>query len=160
MTCSHRSWVPKARTPKDMGDGVGIPAFGEHGNRDDAADGFAEAAFFADGVHDFPQQILIGEVFGLTAVAGTFDDFTAETLDFVGGHLAEIVVQGIAGFKLFAVDQQRARPGKRIAVFVEVAEQGPDGRFPGWWNRLRSPAENRKYSRKPAWMWRCCCRQR
>ena len=39
-----------------MGDGVGIPALGEHGDRHDAANRFAEAAFLADRVHDFPEQ--------------------------------------------------------------------------------------------------------
>ena len=41
---------------QDMGDGIGIPAFREHGNRDDAADRLAEAAFLADRIHDFPEQ--------------------------------------------------------------------------------------------------------
>ena len=51
---------------QNVGDGVGIPALGEHGDRDDAADRFAEAAVLADGVHDFAEQVLIGEVLGLT----------------------------------------------------------------------------------------------
>ena len=107
---------------QNMGDGVGVPAFGEHGNRYHAADRVAEAAFLADGVHDFPQQILIGEVLGLTAVAGAFDDLTTETFDLVGGHGAEVVVQRIPGFELLAVDQERARAGKRVAVLIEISE--------------------------------------
>ena len=35
----------------------------------------------------------------------------------------ELVVQRFAGFELFAVDQQRARTGKRVAVLVEVPEE-------------------------------------
>ena len=124
MTCSQRSWVPKARTPKNMGDGVGVPAFGEHGDRDDAADGIAEAALFADGVHDLPEEILVGEVLGLAAVAGTFDDLAAETVDLVGGHVAEVIVQCLAGFELLAVDQEGPGAGKLVAVFVEIPEQG------------------------------------
>ena len=52
---------------QDVGDGVGVPAFGEHGDRDDAADRVAEPAVLADGVHDLAQQVLIGEVLGLAA---------------------------------------------------------------------------------------------
>ncbi len=37
---------------EDVGDVVGVPPFGEHGNRDDAADVAPERAGFADGVHD------------------------------------------------------------------------------------------------------------
>ncbi len=57
-------------------------------------------------------------------VAGALDDLAAEALDLVGGHVAEVVVERLAGFELLAVDQQGARPGERVAVFVEVAEQG------------------------------------
>jgi len=44
MTCSQRSWVPKARTPSD---GIGVPTFGEHRDGDDATDGSAELAELA-----------------------------------------------------------------------------------------------------------------
>ncbi len=69
----------------------------------------AEAAVLADGVHHFAQQILVGDVFGLAAVAGALDDLPPEALDLVGRHVAEVVVQRFAGFELLAVDQQRAR---------------------------------------------------
>ena len=36
---------------EDVGDGVGVPALGQHRYRDDAADLLAEAARAADGVH-------------------------------------------------------------------------------------------------------------
>ena len=48
-----------------MGDGVGVPAFREHRNRDDAADRAAQLAVLADGVHDFAEQFLVGDVLGL-----------------------------------------------------------------------------------------------
>ena len=51
----------------DVGDGVGVPAFGEHGDRDDAADLFAELAFLADGVHDFAEEVLVLDAVGLFA---------------------------------------------------------------------------------------------
>ena len=109
---------------QNVGDGVGVPAFGEHGNGNHAADGLAEALRLADGVHHFAQQVLVGEGFGLAAIAGAFHDLAAEAFDFVGGHGAEVVVQRFAGFQAFAVDQQRVRAGEGLALLVEVAEQG------------------------------------
>ena len=106
-----------------VGDGIRVPAFGEHGNRYDAANGVAKPAFLADGVHDLPKQMLVGNVLGLASVAGTFDDLAAEAVDLVGSHGAEIAVQGIARFELLAVDQQSAGSAQRVAVLVEVAEQ-------------------------------------
>ena len=107
-----------------MRDGVGVPAFGEHRDRDDAADGATELAGLADGVHDLAEQFLIGDVLAGAGIAGALDDLTAKALDLVGGHAAEVVVERIAGFELLAVDEQRVRARQRIAGgFVEVAEQ-------------------------------------
>ena len=50
-----------------MGDGVRVPAFGQHRHRHDAADRFAESSRFADSVHHLAQQILIGDVLGRPA---------------------------------------------------------------------------------------------
>ncbi len=101
---------------------IGIPPLGEHGHRHDAADGLAEPPLLADGVHDLAQQVLVGQILRLTDVAGAFDDLTTETLDFVGRHRTEVVVQRLAGFELLAVNQQRVGAGKRVAVLIEVAE--------------------------------------
>ena len=106
-----------------VGDGVGVPALGEHRDRDDAADLLAEPAGLADGVHHLAQQVLVGDVLGLLAVAGALDDLAPEALDLVGGHGAEVVVQRLAGFELLAVDQQGVGRAERVAVLVEVAEQ-------------------------------------
>ena len=57
------------------------------------------------------------------AVAGTLDDFAAETLDLFGRHLVEAGIQRVAGFELFAVDQEGAGATERIAVPVEIAEE-------------------------------------
>ena len=46
---------------EDMGDGVGVPALGEHRDADDALDVFAELAGLADGVHDFAEQVFVGQ---------------------------------------------------------------------------------------------------
>ncbi len=54
-----------------MSDSVGVPVFSEYGGGDDTADGFAELAELAYGVHDFMQKILIGEVVGGSLVECT-----------------------------------------------------------------------------------------
>ena len=108
---------------QNVGDGVGVPALGEHGDRDHAADGTAQGAFLADGVHHFAQQVLVRDLLGAGPIAGAFHALVAEALDFVRRHGAELGVQGFAGFQPLAVDQQRVRAGKRLALFVEVAEQ-------------------------------------
>ena len=41
---------------EDVGDGVGVPALGQHADRDDAADLLAEPALAADGVHHLAQE--------------------------------------------------------------------------------------------------------
>ena len=106
-----------------MGDGVGVPTFGEHGHGDDAADGVAQAASLAHGVHYLTQQVLVGDVLAGLCVAGAFDNLTAETFDFIGRHASEVVVQRFAGFELFTVDQQRFRAAQRVAVFVMIGKQ-------------------------------------
>ena len=116
---------------EDMGDGVGVPALGEHRDRDDAADGAAELAGLADGVHDLAEQFLVGDVVAGAGIAGALDDLAAEALDLVGGHAAEVVVERVAGFELLAVDEQRVRARQRVAGgFVEVAEQRAGVRSP------------------------------
>ena len=52
---------------EDVGDGVGVPALGQHRDADDAADVLAEPARLADGVHHLAQQVLVGEVVGVAA---------------------------------------------------------------------------------------------
>ena len=110
---------------EDVRDGVGVPALGEHRDGDDAADGAAELAGLADGVHDLAQQFLVGDVVAGAGVAGALDDLAAEAFDLVGGHAAEVVVERVAGFELLAVDEQRVGARERVAGgLVEVAEQG------------------------------------
>ncbi len=52
---------------QDVGDGAGVPAFGEHGDRDDALDLFTQPALFANRVHHFAQQVFIGQRIGVPA---------------------------------------------------------------------------------------------
>ena len=108
---------------EDMGDGVGVPALGQHRHRDDAADLLAEPALAADRVHHLAQQRALARV--LPQGAGTFagGDLALELLDLRGGRLAEALVERVAGFELARVDQQRARAGQAATLFVVVAEQ-------------------------------------
>ena len=109
---------------ENVGDGIGIPAFGEHRDGDDAADRTAKLAGLADSVHDLAEQFLVGDVFAGTGVAGALDDFAAKAFNLVGSHATKVVVERIARFELLAIDEQRVRARQRIAGgFVEIAEQ-------------------------------------
>ena len=50
---------------QDVGDGVRVPALGQHRDRDDAADLLAEPALLADRVHDLAEQIGVGDLLDL-----------------------------------------------------------------------------------------------
>ena len=106
---------------EDVGDGVGVPALGEHGDGDDAADRLAELARLADGVHHLAHDLAVVDVLGLAAgdAAGVLG---AELLDLDGGDLLELIGQLVARLELEGVDEDRARPGDRLAV-VDVGEQ-------------------------------------
>jgi hypothetical protein len=91
---------------EDMGDGVRVPALGEHRDGDDAADLLAKLVRLPHRVHHFAEEVLVGEVLGLPGVAGALDDLAAETVDLVLCHAPEVVVEGFAGLELFAVDQR------------------------------------------------------
>jgi hypothetical protein len=105
-----------------MGDRVRVPAFGQHRDRDDAADLLAELALLADGVHDLAQERRIVDRLGRADVACALNDIAAEPLDLIASHLAEIFVECLAGFKLRAVDQDRIGAGNAVAVVIVVAE--------------------------------------
>ena len=128
-----------------MGDGIGIPALGEHRDGDDAADCAAKLARLADGVHDLAEQFLVGDVVARAGIACALHDFTAKAFDLVGSHAAEVVVERIARFELLTVDEQGVRARERIAGgFVEIAEQVPGDRSPAWWCRPRSCGGSRR----------------
>jgi len=113
--------VLKARTP-ELGDGPNIPAFSQHGDRYNTVYRIAKPAFLADGVHNFPQQILVGDALGLLLVTSSFNDLATEALYFNRGHLTEILVQRIAGFQLLTVNEQRMWPGQLVAVLIEITK--------------------------------------
>jgi hypothetical protein len=109
---------------KDVGDVVGVPAFGEHRDRDHTADLLAELARLAHCVHHLAQQILIREAIGFLHVAGALDDRAAKALDLVGRNRSEALIQRLAGFELFTINEQGVGAGQRVAGgFVEVAKE-------------------------------------
>ena len=66
---------------------------------------------------------MIGDFLCLVAIPSAFDDFTAEAFDFVRSNIAKVLVERVAGFELFAINQERARPTERVAVLIEIAKQ-------------------------------------
>lgn len=106
-----------------MGDGIGIPTFGEHGDGDNAADLSAQLAVLADRIHHLAQQLLVGDGIAGAGVTRPFDQVAAEAFDFFGGEVAEIFIERVLALQLFAVDQKRVGFGEWIAVVVEVAEE-------------------------------------
>jgi hypothetical protein len=115
----------------DVGDGVGVPAFAEHGDGDHATDVRTEGVGFADGVDDFAQQVGVGEA--VDAALGVAQAVGAlEALDLGRENLLEAFVDLAGVFEGVAVDEQRRRAGQRAAgVAVEIGEQretaGNDG---------------------------------
>src|SRR5262249_40704743 len=114
----------KSADAEHMGDIVGVPPFGEHGDRDYTADRATKLAGFTHGVHDLAEQLLLCNIFARADISGALHDLTAKAFDFVVGNTTKSAVQCIAGFELFAADEQRVRARQRIAGnVVEVAEQ-------------------------------------
>ena len=105
-----------------MGDGVRIPAFGEHGHRNHAANRIAQTTYLAHRVHHLAQQVLLADALAGLGVTGALDDFAAESLDLVGRHTAKAIVQRVTGFELLAVNQQCSGATQCVAVLVVVAE--------------------------------------
>src|SRR5262249_3709217 len=114
---------PKCADAEYVGDRVGVPAFGEHCDRDDAANLFAEPAALSDGVHDFAKEVFVRDVVGGAPVTSSADDLLTKTPDLIGGHVAEVLVERFVALELRAVDEERVRPREWVAVLVEVPEQ-------------------------------------
>jgi SAM (Sterile alpha motif) domain-containing protein len=90
---------------EDVGHRVGVPAFGQHRDRDDASYLFAESPCAADGVHHLAQQLaLAGFVLHATCpfARGTL---ALELFDLRAGGVAKPLVERVAGFDLARVDQ-------------------------------------------------------
>ena len=84
----------KGAHAEHMGDGVGVPPFGEHGNRDDAANVAAEPAFLADRIHDLPEDQHIVDLFRLDLLAAALDDLSPELFKFRSCGFAKVSSRG------------------------------------------------------------------
>ena len=109
MTCSQRSWVPKARIPR-----MWVTLLASHPSVSIETE--TTQRMLPPSVPGLPtvfmtsrKQLLVAEVLRGAGIAGALDDLAAEALDLVRGHGAEVGVEGIAGFELLAVDQERVR---------------------------------------------------
>jgi hypothetical protein len=94
--------------PHDVGDGIGVPAFGQHRHGNHAANVGTECIGLAYCVDDFTQQIPIGELFD-ALVGVTLPVFALETFDFRAEYLLETVVDLAGVFEGIAVDEQGGR---------------------------------------------------
>ena len=119
----------KRANAQNVRDGVGVPALGQHRNRNDTANRFAQASGLADRIHHFAQQILVGEIVRLSLVAGALQNFAAKAFNLIRRHTAKIRVQRFARLELLAVNQQRVGTRERIAIFVIVAKQFQPPRY-------------------------------
>jgi hypothetical protein len=81
----------------------------------------AELAGLADGVHDFAEQVFVGQAFYVAAREPSAV-FGLELLDLERGDLLELRAHCLARFELLAVDQDRERSSPPFAVF-DVAEK-------------------------------------
>ncbi len=108
---------------QDVSHGIGVPAFGQHRDGNNATHLLAEPFWLADGVHHLAQQVLVRDVVGGADVTRALYDLPAEAVDFICRHLAKVLVQRFAGLKLFRVDQERWRARAPVAVFVKVSEE-------------------------------------
>jgi len=77
-------------------DGVGIPSFGQHGHRHDAANLLAESIFLAHRVHHFAQERMVGDVVGAQLTSPARLQLDAKLLDLGGRDLAQVVVESLA----------------------------------------------------------------
>ncbi len=113
----------KGPDSENMGDSIGIPAFIQHGNRDNASDGFTKLPLFANCVHRLPEQILVSYIFSPDLIACALVNLIPETLNSLSSHFSEIFIQCITGLQLLTVYKQGARQSKGIIKLVKIAEQ-------------------------------------
>ena len=106
-----------------MGDSVGVPPFGQHGDGDHAADLFPEPTLPAHGVHDFPQHIGVRQIVSGLLVARPRHQLALELLDLGAHQLAVAGVNRLSGLQGLTVHQQRVEPGQAVAVLVVIPEQ-------------------------------------
>lgn len=114
---------------------VGIPPLGQHRDRDDATNLFAEPILLTDSVHDLAQERRIIDFAAgaqiARVLAAALQNIATKPLDLVSGHLAKILVERFAGFELRRIDQDRVGAGEPIPVLIVVTEEGKAAVFQG-----------------------------
>jgi hypothetical protein len=82
----------------------------------------------ANGVHYLPQQVLLGDIVSSAGISRALHDIATKSVNLVRRHGAEVVVERVAGFELFAVDQKRVWAGQRVASgLIEITEESEPG---------------------------------
>ena len=137
---------------EDVGDGVGVPALGEHRDRDDAADRLAELAVLADGVHHLAQQVLVGDARRPAWRSPVRSTISRRKRSISSAAIvAEVVVERLAGFELLAVDQQRvAAAASGLPCSSKLRKSGEAAVLQRGRCRPRSRGGSRRCSRRPA----------
>ena len=113
---------------ENVGDRVGIPTFGQHRYGNDAADLFPKPILLAYRVHHLAEKFRVRKIPRL-ARTRTLILLALELLDLQRGHCPKIPVHRFAGLDLAAVDQQRIRAGKAVAVFDRNFGTTSDGHY-------------------------------
>ena len=108
--------------PHDMRDRVRVPAFGQHGHRDDAAHVSAQFAGRADRVDDFAEHVAVRQLFRL-AVTVQHGIFLFKFGEFGGENLFELVVNLAAVLQRVRINQQRRRFRLQPVILVIVRKQ-------------------------------------
>src|SRR5262249_32541838 len=87
----------KSTHAQHMGDRVGIPTLGEHGNRYDTTNRSTQLTVLAHSIHNFAKQRYVVQFLPSLAIlrqlAAALNNLASESLDLVGSHVAEVIVQ-------------------------------------------------------------------
>ena len=86
-----------------------VPTLGQHRNGHDASNRSAERVRLADGVHHLTQQVFIGELLGLPAVAGSFDNLAPEALDLIARRSPKVLVECLLRSRAASLSMSSAR---------------------------------------------------
>ena len=136
---------------EDVGDGVRVPALGEHRDGDDAADGAAELARLADRVHDLAQQLLVGEVRRPARASPVRSTISRRKRSISSAAMSRKLSSSASpDFELLAVDEQRVRARQRVAVSRRSCGRARGARSRASWCRPRSSGGSRRCSRRRA----------
>ena len=161
MTCSQRSCVPKARTPRTwvtvLASQPSVSMETETTQRMDPPSRPCLPTVFITS-RSSSWSVMFS---ACAAVAGALDDLAAEALDLVGRPCSRKLSSSASPDSSCSLSIRSVlRAGERVAVLVEVAEQRQTAVLERASSRRRSRGGSRRCSRRRASRWRCCCRRR